>query len=104
MANDWHGDSHDETSSANFALASIALANALSMALRELSEALPDHDDAWLEDLRLTAIRDAKNAAVEGLPLEKEVEAIQFGVDVVGSVFDSARAERLHRRNRWQAG
>jgi len=35
MANDRHGDSHDETSSANFALASIALANALSMALRD---------------------------------------------------------------------
>jgi len=91
---------HGAMNSANFALASVALANALAVALRELSEAMPQSDDEWLEDIRSVAIRDAKNAAVEGLPLEEEVEAIQFGVDVVGSVFDSALAERLQRRGR----
>lgn len=65
--------------------------NSFRKTLEALAAQHGNQPGTWLDELEEGLIRDAKGAVTEGIPIEADAEAIQFGVDVLQATLDAVR-------------
>jgi hypothetical protein len=75
----------------NLVGAAAALHTALRIALDDLAEGHGKAGGVWLDELEDTAIRQVKATVGEGIPIEAEADALQFGVDTLKAAFNAFR-------------
>jgi hypothetical protein len=80
------------------AAAANIMAGALVLAIEKLAEEHDGHPDEWLDELEEVLLRNAKATVAEGIPIEVESEAIQYGVDMLQAALNLAR-HRLVRKH-----
>lgn len=68
-----------------------AFQGALWLAVQELAKTRGTDPLDWLQTLRQKAVRQAKGAITERMPIELEADALQFGVDSLEAAFNAYR-------------
>jgi hypothetical protein len=81
-----------KASIASMAGASMAFQYATWNAIQQLAEVKGTVDLEWLDELHQVSVAEVKSSIGEGLPIEDEAEALQFGVDVLKAAFEAYRA------------
>lgn len=76
---------------AHASAASLICAQALAKTLIELGPANGDNPAEWLDSLEKSLLRDAKGTRIEGIPIEQEADALQYGVDMLEGALKYAR-------------
>lgn len=75
----------------NYAAIAGIIVPALRSVLEELAKLHGDKAGAWLDELELRLIADAKGTVTEGLPIEVEAAGLKAGIDVLQATLDVVR-------------
>jgi hypothetical protein len=93
------GPRSGKASVASMSGAAAAFQYGLWNAIQQIAEVKGTSDLSWLDQLHKASVAEVKSTIVEGIPIEVEAESLQFGVDVLDTVFKAYRARLINAGN-----